>query len=59
MKINIKNGCCIGCGACVAIDPDNFDFNEEGLSNVIGNNVTDATRDAESSCPTSAIEIKE
>ena len=31
-KINVKKEQCIGCGACVAIDPDHFDFDDEGRS---------------------------
>ena len=27
----IVNDSCIGCGACVAIDPDHFEFDDNGL----------------------------
>ena len=50
---------CIGCGACVAIAPDNFDFDDEGISTVINEEVTDATKDAEEACPVLAIDIVE
>ena len=35
-KLTVNNGC-IGCGACIAIDSEHFDFNDEGLSSVISN----------------------
>ncbi len=50
---------CIGCGACVAIDPENFDFNDEGISTVINEIATDAAKDAEEACPVLAIDIIE
>ena len=31
-KIKVNTEGCIGCGACVGLDPEHFDFNEEGLS---------------------------
>lgn len=60
-KIKVTLEQCIGCGACVAIDPEHFDFDDEGRSNVISNenmeneNLTNAIE----SCPTSAISIVE
>ena len=58
IKINDN---CIGCGACVAIDSEHFDFNEEGLSSVISNeNIdTDEVKNAVASCPVNAISIEE
>ena len=37
-KVCVDESKCIGCGACVAIAPENFDFNEEGYSIVINDN---------------------
>lgn len=60
-KVKVTLEQCIGCGACVAIDPEHFDFDDEGRSNVISNenieseNLTNAIE----SCPTSAISIVE
>ena len=28
-KLVLNTDLCIGCGACVGIDPEHFDFNEE------------------------------
>ena len=56
VKVNEEK--CIGCGACVAIAPNNFDFNDEGLSTVIGEEVTEETVNASEACPVFAIEIE-
>jgi ferredoxin len=60
-KINVNKNSCIGCGACVAIDPEHFDFDDNGRSNVINNDNLDSTNltNAIESCPTSAISIGE
>lgn len=57
MELYINKEACIGCGACVAIDPNHFDFDDDGLSHVINNeNInTDEVKNAISSCPTDAI----
>lgn len=56
-KLYVNEEACIGCGACVAIDGAHFDFNDEGLSEVINNeNIeTEEAKNAISSCPTNAI----
>ena len=55
------NETCIGCGACVAIDPEHFEFNDNGLSAVIKqeNLETAELTNAIESCPTAAISIAE
>lgn len=60
-KINVSEEACIGCGACVAIDPEHFAFNDEGLSHPISNDNLESTevKNAIDSCPTSAISIKD
>lgn len=57
--IKIKD--CIGCGACTAIDPEHFEVNDEGLSEVVSNdNLESASlKDAMDTCPVSAIEVVE
>lgn len=57
LKVNEEQ--CIGCGACVAIDSEHFDFNENGLSSVIKNDNLDSAnlKSAMESCPTGAISI--
>lgn len=60
-QINVSKDRCIGCGACVAIDSEHFEFNEEGKSSVINNENLESENllNAVESCPTCAIEIKE
>lgn len=59
-KLIVKDGC-IGCGACVAIDNEHFDFNDEGLSSVISNEnlETDEVKNAIASCPVGVIKLVE
>ena len=57
-NITVDKTKCVGCGACVAIAGNNFDFDEGGLSSVINDEVTEATVDAAESCPFSAIKIE-
>ena len=52
------NDTCIGCGACVAIAPDNFDY-QEGVSVVTNETVTEKTKEAVDACPVGAIELEE
>lgn len=60
-KLYVNEEACIGCGACVAIDQEHFDFNDDGLSEVINNeNIeSDNAKNAISSCPTNAISYVE
>lgn len=54
------NDNCIGCGMCVAIDPDHFAI-VDGLSEATNSDNLDseALKNAQDSCPTSAIHIAE
>ena len=60
-ELFVNKEACIGCGACVAIDPEHFDFDDDGLSDVISNkNIdTEDVKNALSSCPTNAISYVE
>ena len=60
-SINVNKDMCIGCGACVAIDPEHFDFDEEGKSSVKSNETLDSETltNAVESCPVGAISITE
>jgi len=59
MKVEVNKEACIGCGACAAICPDVFEMDDEGLSSVKSESVSDNWKDdvveAIESCPTSAI----
>ena len=60
-KIHVNQEACIGCGACVAIDPEHFAFNDEGLSHPISEENLESSelQNAINSCPTCAISISE
>lgn len=60
-KIIVNKDACIGCGACVAIDPEHFEFNDDGLSHAISekNLESETLANAIDSCPTSAISIND
>ncbi len=57
--LDVEKSKCIGCGACVSIDDEHFDFDSDGLSHVISNNNLKSERlqDAIESCPTGAIRL--
>lgn len=62
MKKIVVDEKCIGCGACVAIDPTHFDFdNELGTSKVISqeNIESEGVREAMDACPVGAIALAE
>ena len=60
MKVIVNRDACIGCGACAAICDDVFELDDEGLSKVKTEEVSEdkeqEVRDAIDSCPTAAIE---
>lgn len=60
-KLNVDQVKCIGCGACVGIDPNHFDFEDSGLSSVISQDNLEAEELAQAveGCPTGAITIEE
>lgn len=60
-KLQVDDNKCIGCGLCISTDSKHFDFNDEGLSQVISNDNldTDELKNAMANCPTEAIEIIE
>lgn len=60
-KIIISNELCIGCGACTAIDPEHFEFADDGLPEVITHENLESSelQDAIAGCPTGAISINE
>lgn len=58
-KIVVDHEKCVGCGACVAMDNEHFDFNDQGLSYAkVQNNFDDVKlQEAITSCPVGAINI--
>lgn len=57
-KVEIDKNLCIGCGACAAICPKNFEIGDDGLAEVTNDKVTDEVKEAAENCPTDAIKIK-
>lgn len=69
MKVKVNQELCIGCGACQAIAPSVFEFNDEGLAQTKENmnskeqmdkELQEEVMDALEGCPTGAIvEVEE
>ncbi len=61
-KVKIIKEQCIGCGACSAISPDIFDWDDDGTMKVVMPEVegehADLAVEAETSCPTGAIVVE-
>lgn len=59
MNAFVDKDTCIGCGLCPSICDDVFELNDEGKAfskvDVVPDNMEDAAKEAESSCPVAAI----
>ena len=59
-KVVINKDKCLGCGMCVGIESDVFDF-DDGLAKVNNDNINDDNKEnvnnAIDSCPVAAIEV--
>lgn len=59
MKVTVDQDLCIACGACIDLCPNIFDWNDEGLSHVLAEEIPseeeDCANEAIESCPTEAI----
>ncbi len=60
-KLSVNQDACIGCGACVSIDEEHFQFDDNGLSKVISQENLDKSdiNMAIDACPTSAISLSD
>ena len=60
MKVKVIKEKCLGCGMCVGINSDVFDFDDDGLAKANSENINDENKeqveDAVNSCPVGAIE---
>ena len=60
MELQINKDKCLGCGMCVGINPDVFDFDDDGLARVDNSKISEDNKDevknAIDSCPVNAIE---
>ena len=63
MKAKIIENLCIGCGACAALVPDEFDINDQGVAYNLNSTVKkeneELVEEAKDNCPTSAIIVTE
>lgn len=61
MKIKIDKNKCIGCGTCVALCPNSFNWDQTGLKVEAVNPPSDensSLKDAAAACPVQAIELE-
>lgn len=63
MKAKVIDNLCIGCGACAALVPEEFDINDNGVAYATNEEVKEENKelvkDAKENCPTGAINISE
>lgn len=63
MKAKVLDNLCIGCGACAALVPEEFDINDDGVAYALNDTINDENKDlvndAKENCPTNAISISE
>lgn len=59
MEVKVNKEKCIGCGACTAICPDVFEFDDDGLAKAIKNEINEDVKTAAEGCPTEAITVDE
>ena len=58
-KVEVDKEKCIGCGACTAVAPDTFEFDDDGLAKATNNEINDDVKTAAEGCPTEAITVEE
>ncbi len=60
MKLCVNKDLCLGCGQCHALAPQVFEIGEDGLAEVMVDEIPEElledAMDAKDGCPTSAIE---
>ncbi len=63
MEVKVNKDKCLGCGMCVGINSDIFNFDDDGLAKADNDKINeDNTEDVEAavnSCPVGAIEKEE
>lgn len=63
MKTRVITNMCIGCGACQALVPEEFEINDDGIAinknDIVKEANIDLVKEAKENCPTGAISIQE
>ena len=63
MKIKVNKEKCLGCGMCVGINSDVFNFDDDGLTKADNDKINEENeeevKEAINSCPVGAIEEEE
>jgi ferredoxin len=66
MKIKtwINKDTCIGCGTCIAVAPEIYEFDSDGKSKakieiIDDPNLIEKAKDAEVACPTHSVKVEE
>lgn len=63
MKAYVDKEACIGCGLCPSVAPEVFEMDDDGKAKAITEEVPkgseESSKEAETSCPTAAISVKE
>ncbi len=63
MKAKVLDNLCIGCGACAALVPDEFEITDNGTATNTNEEVKEENKEivkeAKENCPTNAIQIEE
>ena len=63
MKAKVLDNLCIGCGACAALVPEEFDITDEGIAKSMNEQVKEENKEivseAKENCPTGAIQVEE
>lgn len=63
MKAKVIENVCIGCGACCALVPEEFELQDTGvakaISEVVKEELEDDVKTAADNCPTGAISVSE
>ena len=62
LKASVDKNTCIGCGICIDICPNIFEFDPQGLSEatvaLIEPSLGNCVKNAADACPTHAIDVK-
>lgn len=57
-KVRIDRDTCIGCGLCVSVMPEVFEFDDEGKAHVHTQPAEGVSVDVANDCPTGAIIVE-